>query len=49
MQDHHYGPSNELVGLNRIIVPFLACGDLSGYDADQSYPLEVDEEVKKNK
>mmetsp|Transcript_26809 Transcript_26809/g.32560 ORF Transcript_26809/g.32560 Transcript_26809/m.32560 type:complete len:309 (+) Transcript_26809:178-1104(+) len=23
------------------LVPFLACGDLSGYDADQSYPLSV--------
>lgn len=23
----------------RLIVPFLACGDLSGYDADQSYDL----------
>ena len=23
----------------RIIVPFLACGDLSGWDADQSYNL----------
>jgi tRNA (cytidine32/guanosine34-2'-O)-methyltransferase len=22
-----------------VLVPFLACGDLSGYDADQSYPL----------
>lgn len=27
--------------LHGIIVPFLACGDLSGYDADQSYPLPV--------
>ena len=26
--------------VNRLIVPFLACGDLSGYDADQSYPLD---------
>mmetsp|Transcript_13897 Transcript_13897/g.36027 ORF Transcript_13897/g.36027 Transcript_13897/m.36027 type:complete len:344 (+) Transcript_13897:89-1120(+) len=24
---------------NRVIVPFLACGDLSGLDADQNYPL----------
>ena len=23
----------------RLLVPFLACGDLSGYDADQSYDL----------
>lgn len=40
--DHHYseqGGGNELVGINRMIVPFLACGDLSGFDSDQSYPL----------
>ena len=40
--DHHYseqGGKNELVGINRMIVPFLACGDLSGFDSDQSYPL----------
>ena len=23
----------------RVIVPFIACGDLSGWDADQSYDL----------
>ena len=23
------------------LVPFLACGDLSGFDADQSYPLDA--------
>jgi len=26
--------------LERLVVPFVACGDLSGYDADQNYPLE---------
>nr|ACO12082.1 ribosomal RNA methyltransferase 1 [Lepeophtheirus salmonis] len=26
--------------VNRIIIPFIACGDLSGYDADKSYSLE---------
>eukprot|EP00238_Polyblepharides_amylifera_P013886 CAMPEP_0196599392 /NCGR_PEP_ID=MMETSP1081-20130531/94834_1 /TAXON_ID=36882 /ORGANISM="Pyramimonas amylifera, Strain CCMP720" /LENGTH=309 /DNA_ID=CAMNT_0041925161 /DNA_START=151 /DNA_END=1080 /DNA_ORIENTATION=+ len=33
------------VGISRlesVLVPFLACGDLSGYDADQSYPLTYD-------
>ena len=25
------------------IVPFLACGDLSGYDSDRSYPLVLNE------
>mmetsp|Transcript_41095 Transcript_41095/g.87725 ORF Transcript_41095/g.87725 Transcript_41095/m.87725 type:complete len:324 (-) Transcript_41095:283-1254(-) len=24
----------------RLIVPFVACGDLGGYDADQNYPLQ---------
>lgn len=28
-----------LEGVNRIVVPFMACGDLSGYDSDQTYPL----------
>lgn len=32
---------NQLEGVNRIIVPFLACGDLSAYDSDKTYPLEV--------
>lgn len=27
-------------GPHRVLIPFLACGDLSGYDADQSYPLQ---------
>lgn len=31
--------SGELSREERLIVPFLACGDLSGYDADQSYDL----------
>ena len=30
-----------LEGVNRIIVPFLACGDLSAYDSDQTYLLEA--------
>jgi hypothetical protein len=32
---------NALVGLNRVIVPFLACGDLSSFDPDKPYPLTV--------
>jgi tRNA (cytidine32/guanosine34-2'-O)-methyltransferase len=27
--------------MNRIIVPFVACGDLSGFDSDMTYPQEV--------
>ena len=37
----HAGPLNELTGVNRVIVPFLACGDLSGYDSDKTYPLQL--------
>ena len=33
--------SNEMTGINRIIVPFVACGDLRGYDSDQNYPIDV--------
>ncbi|KAK8812480.1 hypothetical protein WA158_007713 [Blastocystis sp. Blastoise] len=29
--------------INKQIVPFLACGDLSGFDSDMSYPLEEKE------
>jgi len=31
---------------NKFIVPFVACGDLQGYDADQNYPLELEEGKK---
>jgi tRNA (cytidine32/guanosine34-2'-O)-methyltransferase len=31
---------DELVGSNRTIVPFIACGSLAGFDSDQSYPLQ---------
>lgn len=40
--DHHYDVDfNNLEGPNRIIVPFLACGDLSGFDSDRTYPLQL--------
>ncbi|BBN18114.1 tRNA (cytidine32/guanosine34-2'-O)-methyltransferase [Marchantia polymorpha subsp. ruderalis] len=32
--------SSWLEGSNKLIIPFLACGDLSGWDADQSYPID---------
>jgi tRNA (cytidine32/guanosine34-2'-O)-methyltransferase len=38
MLDYKYTTKNELLGQNRVIVPFLACGDLSGFDADATYP-----------
>ena len=36
--DPHF---NSLVGVNRIIVPFLACGDLSAFDSDRTYPADA--------
>ncbi|ORX85689.1 FtsJ-domain-containing protein [Basidiobolus meristosporus CBS 931.73] len=43
--DLSYGPSNELAGPNREIVPFLACGDINGYDSDRTYSLAVTSET----
>ncbi|XP_063150168.1 tRNA (cytidine(32)/guanosine(34)-2'-O)-methyltransferase [Candoia aspera] len=41
--DHCYDVDfNQLEGPNRVIVPFLACGDLSAYDSDRTYPLQLD-------
>ncbi|XP_071945684.1 tRNA (cytidine(32)/guanosine(34)-2'-O)-methyltransferase-like isoform X2 [Antedon mediterranea] len=41
--DQHYDVDfNSLTGVNRVIVPFLACGDLSAYDSDKNYPLELE-------
>jgi hypothetical protein len=37
----HLGDDHPLTGSDRKIVPFLACGDLRGWDADRTYPLEV--------
>lgn len=34
-----YGPEAQHSPLMRQLVPFLACGDLDGWDADQSYDL----------
>ncbi|KAL5710407.1 tRNA (cytidine(32)/guanosine(34)-2'-O)-methyltransferase [Ranunculus cassubicifolius] len=31
--------SGWLEGANKVYIPFLACGDLTGFDSDQSYPL----------
>uniref|UniRef100_A0A0E0AE29 Ribosomal RNA methyltransferase FtsJ domain-containing protein n=1 Tax=Oryza glumipatula TaxID=40148 RepID=A0A0E0AE29_9ORYZ len=35
--------SGWLEGPNKVYIPFLACGDLSGYDSDRSYPLPCTE------
>lgn len=32
---------NSLEGINRVLVPFVACGDLSGWDSDRTYDLEL--------
>ncbi|XP_076053419.1 tRNA (cytidine(32)/guanosine(34)-2'-O)-methyltransferase-like isoform X2 [Oratosquilla oratoria] len=34
------GSWDNLDGINRVIVPFIACGDLSAYDSDMTYPLQ---------
>ncbi|XP_037070877.1 putative tRNA (cytidine(32)/guanosine(34)-2'-O)-methyltransferase [Pollicipes pollicipes] len=44
--DHQYSDLEGLTGPNRIIVPFMACGDLSGYDADLTYPLKLSEDAE---
>ncbi|KAJ9059341.1 tRNA (uridine-2'-O-)-methyltransferase trm7 [Entomophthora muscae] len=41
MMDLSYNETNPLVGPNRMIVPFIACGDLEGFDSDMTYPLPV--------
>ena len=33
--------TNSAVGVNRVIAPFVACGDLSGFDSDMTYPVQV--------
>ncbi|KAK4324782.1 hypothetical protein Pmani_004591 [Petrolisthes manimaculis] len=38
----YQGSWQDLEGVNRTIVPFLACGDLSAYDADKTYPLQME-------
>ncbi|KAI9190808.1 FtsJ-like methyltransferase-domain-containing protein [Polychytrium aggregatum] len=30
---------NQLAGPNRVIVPYITCGDLSSYDSDRTYPM----------
>lgn len=40
LADKNYGSEIPLTGPNRLYVPFVACGDLSGFDSDQSYSLD---------
>lgn len=32
---------SSLTGVNRVVIPFLVCGDLSAYDSDTTYPLNL--------
>nr|CAG4710138.1 unnamed protein product [Naegleria fowleri] len=34
-----------MLGADRYIVPFLACGDLSGFDSDRTYSIGANEEL----
>ncbi|XP_050316407.1 putative tRNA (cytidine(32)/guanosine(34)-2'-O)-methyltransferase [Anthonomus grandis grandis] len=34
-----------LEGINRVIIPFVVCGDVSAYDADATYPLQLEGEA----
>jgi len=38
-----YGAGNEFLGPSALIVPFVACGDLTGFDSDKSFPLELND------
>ncbi|KAL3288158.1 hypothetical protein HHI36_002609 [Cryptolaemus montrouzieri] len=35
---------DQLTGINRIIIPFMVCGDMSAYDSDVTYPLQLEGE-----
>lgn len=36
---HKHGADNPLLGPDRVLLPFVSCGDLSGLDSDRAYPL----------
>ena len=42
--DSNYGTENQILGPCSFIVPFVACGNLSGFDSDKSYPLQLEGE-----
>jgi hypothetical protein len=37
--------NNAVLGPCALVVPFVACGDLSGFDADKSYPLQLERQA----
>jgi len=36
------GEDSALTGINRVVIPFVSCGDLNGFDSDQTYALTRD-------
>ncbi|KAJ1954062.1 putative tRNA (cytidine(32)/guanosine(34)-2'-O)-methyltransferase, partial [Linderina pennispora] len=42
LMDVPYNMENPIVGSNRVVVPFVACGDLRGFDSDRTYGLEFE-------
>ncbi|XP_057660715.1 putative tRNA (cytidine(32)/guanosine(34)-2'-O)-methyltransferase [Diorhabda carinulata] len=32
---------NSLTGINRVLIPFIVCGDVSAFDSDTTYPLQL--------
>lgn len=38
-----YGNEHPAQGPAQIIIPFVACGDLQGFDSDRNYPLKLSE------
>ncbi|EFA05938.1 tRNA (cytidine(32)/guanosine(34)-2'-O)-methyltransferase [Tribolium castaneum] len=35
---------SSLSGVNRVVIPFIVCGDISAYDSDTTYPLQLEGE-----
>lgn len=35
---------SSLGGINRVIIPFIVCGDVSAFDSDSTYPLQLEGE-----
>jgi len=48
MLDHYYSEDNPFLGPNRHLIPFISCGDLSGFDSDRTYEVDEDYERKES-
>ena len=42
--DFHYPSQREFMEQPRTMAPFLACGDLSAWDSDMTYPLQLSQD-----